>query len=261
MRAIEATNGGRAVFLLLASLFVAGACGDKKPDEQAAQPAASQPSPDEQKETVPQPPAPSVRVQPDKPRPDETAKPAAEQPKSPASKETSPEPAQKKPAPPTPPSATTKPAAPASRPTPAEEPKTATPPATAKPAETAQKPVETAQKPALPAKAAAKDVMVLAGAPLGAVRLTHKQHVEHAGGTCTLCHHPSKPQKPATAPQQACSDCHKKMATPPMKTKYQGAFHNPTGQAGTCIDCHKAENAKGKKAPMKCTECHKKDNG
>jgi hypothetical protein len=101
--------------------------------------------------------------------------------------------------------------------------------------------------------------MVLTGAPIGGVRLEHKLHADRAGGTCETCHHASMPQKPASAPQQACSDCHMKVATPPMKTRYQAAFHNPTAQTGTCIDCHKAENAKGKKSPLKCAECHKKE--
>ena len=96
---------------------------------------------------------------------------------------------------------------------------------------------------------------------MGGVRLEHKAHVERAGRNCATCHHPSRPEKPATAPQQACSDCHTKVATPPMKTKYQAAFHNPMARAGTCIDCHQAENAAGKHAPLKCAECHKKENG
>lgn len=130
--------------------------------------------------------------------------------------------------------------------------------------ETQEKP-PAAVKPDVPPKPAAtpqqKDVVMLTGSPLGGVRLQHKAHVERAGGTCTACHHASRPQKPASAPQQVCSECHTKAATAPMKTKYQAAFHNPTAQAGTCIDCHKVENAKGKKAPLKCTECHKKENG
>lgn len=101
---------------------------------------------------------------------------------------------------------------------------------------------------------------VLLKAPLGAVRFNHKLHQERAAGKCETCHHPSKPEKPATALQQACSDCHTHPATPPMKTALQGAFHNPTATGGTCIDCHKTANAQGKKAPMKCLDCHKKTN-
>lgn len=38
----------------------------------------------------------------------------------------------------------------------------------------------------------------------------------------------------------------------------EAAFHDVKGESGTCIDCHKKENASGKKAPLKCQECHKK---
>jgi hypothetical protein len=59
---------------------------------------------------------------------------------------------------------------------------------------------------------------------------------------------------------QKCQDCHTKAATAPMKTNTQRAFHDATAKKGTCVDCHTAENAKGKKAPTKCNECHKKEN-
>ncbi len=105
-----------------------------------------------------------------------------------------------------------------------------------------------------------KDSYILT-APPGGVKFNHKLHsTERTGSKCETCHHASKPEKPLKAAQEACSDCHTKTATPPMKTKLQAAFHNPTATAGTCINCHKAENAKGKKAPVKCMECHKKDN-
>ena len=105
-----------------------------------------------------------------------------------------------------------------------------------------------------------KDTVILKGAPLGGVKFEHKLHSERAGNKCETCHHLSKPEKPAKAAQQACTDCHTKPPQPGMKTAVQGAFHNPTAQAGTCLDCHKAENAKGKKAPVKCMDCHKKEN-
>ena len=95
---------------------------------------------------------------------------------------------------------------------------------------------------------------------MGGVRFEHKLHIARAGNNCATCHHPSRPEKPASAPQQACSNCHTSVAAPPMKTKRQAAFHNPTAQSGTCIDCHKAESAKGKKPPLKCMDCHKKEN-
>ena len=57
-----------------------------------------------------------------------------------------------------------------------------------------------------------------------------------------------------------CTDCHTKVATAPMKTKTQAAFHDPMAKKGVCVDCHLAENAKGKKAPTsKCADCHKKE--
>jgi hypothetical protein len=110
-----------------------------------------------------------------------------------------------------------------------------------------------------PTKAVAKDVVILKAA-LGGVRFEHKQHSETRKIACEKCHHASRPEKPNTAPQQACSTCHTATATAPMKTKLQAAFHNPTATAGTCIDCHKAEVAKGKPAPVKCLDCHKKEN-
>jgi len=117
-----------------------------------------------------------------------------------------------------------------------------------------------APAPAESKKAVAKDVLVLTGSPLGGVRFEHKLHIARAGNNCATCHHPSRPEKPASAPQQACSDCHTSVAAPPMKTKRQAAFHNPTAQSGTCIDCHKVESAKAKKPPLNCMECHKKEN-
>jgi nitrate/TMAO reductase-like tetraheme cytochrome c subunit len=97
--------------------------------------------------------------------------------------------------------------------------------------------------------------IVLKGAPNGAVTFDHSKH---AGVKCETCHHASKPEKPAKAAQQACTDCHTKVAQAPMKTKLQAAFHNPTAQSGICIDCHKKEAAAGKAAPTKCAQCHKK---
>lgn len=134
-----------------------------------------------------------------------------------------------------------------------------TPPVAAQPAPAVaaapQEPPPTESRKAVP-----KDVIILKGSPLGGVRFEHKLHVARTGNNCVTCHHASKPEKPASASQQACSDCHTNAATAPMKTKHQAAFHNPTAQSGTCIDCHKAENAKGKKAPLTCMECHKQEN-
>jgi hypothetical protein len=104
----------------------------------------------------------------------------------------------------------------------------------------------------------APGTVILKGAPMGGVKFDHKTHT--VGTKCETCHHASKPEKALASPHQKCQDCHTTTATAPMKTKAQAAFHNPAANAGVCIDCHKAETAKGKKAPTKCTECHQKAN-
>jgi hypothetical protein len=106
-------------------------------------------------------------------------------------------------------------------------------------------------------KVQAKDVYILRGSPIGPVKFEHKLHQERAGNKCETCHHPSKPEKPATAAQQSCLECHTKPLQAGMKTGLQAAFHNPLAKNGTCIDCHKMQNAQGKNAPTKCTDCHK----
>jgi hypothetical protein len=114
--------------------------------------------------------------------------------------------------------------------------------------------------PAFAADKVAKDTIILKGNPMGGVKFMHSAHVKDRKIKCETCHHASKPEKAATAKEQACSDCHTKTAAAPMKTTYKLAFHDATAKKGICIDCHLAENAKGKKAPTKCTECHQKAN-
>ena len=225
---------------LVAGLVVFGGCSEKK-SEQAADSTspAPQPQPSQAAPAPQQPPAVTPDARP-------TPEPSAPTRPVPAQKEPVAQPEKKDPAPVTPPAA----AVPQPKPEPAP-PVEQKPPATSTP----QKPAAAEAK-----KAIAKDVVVLTGSPLGGVRFEHKLHATRAANACETCHHASKPEKPATAPQQACSECHTKVATAPMKTKYQAAFHNPMAQTGTCVDCHKAENAKGKKAPVKCAECHKKEN-
>jgi class III cytochrome C family protein len=101
-------------------------------------------------------------------------------------------------------------------------------------------------------------VVVMTGAPIGGVKFGHKLHAKDRGIKCETCHHASKPEKPMKTAQEKCQDCHTKIAAAPMKTKTQAAFHDPMAKSGLCIDCHVESNAKGKKAPTKCTECHKK---
>jgi Class III cytochrome C family len=101
--------------------------------------------------------------------------------------------------------------------------------------------------------------IVLKGTPMGAVKFDHTSHLKVAG-KCSVCHHASKLQKALKSPQEACTDCHTNPATPPVTTKLQAAFHNPSATSGLCIDCHKTEDANGKAAPVKCADCHKKNN-
>jgi sRNA-binding protein len=105
------------------------------------------------------------------------------------------------------------------------------------------------------------ETAVLKGNPMGAVKFPHATHAKLVADKCDTCHHASKPEKPLKAKQEKCQDCHTKTATPPMKTNARGAFHDAMAKQGTCITCHLKENAGGKKAPTKCTECHKKENG
>jgi hypothetical protein len=105
-----------------------------------------------------------------------------------------------------------------------------------------------------------QDIIILKGNPMGGVKFLHTAHSKERNIKCETCHHPSKAEKPATAAQQRCSDCHGKTAAAPMKTNYKTAFHDATAKKGICIDCHLKENAAGKKAPTKCTECHQKAN-
>jgi len=101
---------------------------------------------------------------------------------------------------------------------------------------------------------------MLTGNAMGAVKFPHAAHAKLVGTGCDLCHHASKAEKPPASKYQKCQDCHTKVATAPMKTKAQAAFHDPLAKKGTCIDCHLKENAGGKKAPVKCLDCHKKEN-
>jgi len=119
----------------------------------------------------------------------------------------------------------------------------------------AEKPAPTT--PAAPAGPAARRPKgkITLPAKLGAVTFDHESHSGKLRIACTTCHHPSRPQKPLASERQACRDCHTMPATPPMKTSLQGAFHDPKGATGTCLDCHKQ---KGGSAPAKCLECHKK---
>jgi hypothetical protein len=110
------------------------------------------------------------------------------------------------------------------------------------------------------AQGTAPDTIILKGAPMGGVKFEHKLHVDRTSNKCEPCHHASRPEKPAKTEQQACADCHTKPVQEGMKTSLQAAYHNTSAQSGTCIGCHKEQNAAGKSAPVRCTECHKRAN-
>ncbi|MGQ9916232.1 MAG: cytochrome c3 family protein, partial [Bryobacteraceae bacterium] len=105
----------------------------------------------------------------------------------------------------------------------------------------------------------APELIVMKDAALGSVAFPHKAHEGMPGVQCEICHHASKPEKPETRPNQACRDCHTKPPAAGMKTSRQAAFHNSTAQSGVCVNCHKRELAAGKKPPLKCAECHRKE--
>ena len=222
-------------WVALSLVLVLGGCSD-----QSAPESASQASPPAQQPAAEPAPAPEAAAPA---QPEAVAQTTAQEP--------APAPAAAAPAPQ--PKAVTPPPA-ATQQAPVQAPAAAAAPAPAIQA-APQEPPPAAAKAAVP-----KDVIVLTGSPLGGVRFEHKLHATRAGNNCATCHHPSRPEKPASVPQQACSNCHLKKAAAPMKTIYQGAFHNPVAQSGTCIDCHRSENAKGKKAPVNCMDCHKQEN-
>lgn len=103
----------------------------------------------------------------------------------------------------------------------------------------------------------APGTVVLKGSPLGGVKFDHEKHVKQADSKCEVCHHASKPEKALATPHQNCRACHTTPAVAPMKTRAQLAFHDGPAKKGVCVDCH--QKAAGK-APLKCAECHKKEN-
>lgn len=107
----------------------------------------------------------------------------------------------------------------------------------------------------------APGVVIIKGNPMGAVKFDHTAHAKAAGDKCDICHHPSRPEMPLQRDNQKCLDCHTRTVKLPMKTTSKLAFHNATAKTGLCIGCHMKEMESGKKPPLKCAECHKKENG
>ncbi|MBP1596253.1 MAG: Cytochrome c, class conserved region [Acidobacteria bacterium] len=114
---------------------------------------------------------------------------------------------------------------------------------------------------AVQAQEKAPEVVILKGNPMGGVKFNHTAHATKTGDKCDTCHHASQAAKPLKTPHQKCQDCHTKAVAAPMKTTSRLAFHDAMAKAGTCIGCHAKEAAAGKKAPLKCVECHQKANG
>jgi hypothetical protein len=102
------------------------------------------------------------------------------------------------------------------------------------------------------------ETIILTGSSLGGVMFLHASHQEMT--ECASCHHESRPEKPLDTPHQPCAACHIKAPTAPMVTSIRDAFHDATAKTGACVDCHVTEAAAGKTVPLKCTECHKKEN-
>ncbi len=242
----------RLSILLTLSLLSATCAGNESPSQpqttaEKTPPSAAQPAPSNAPAPTPAPASSQTAT----PTPAKTS-PAAEQSKAlteppaqiPAASTSTAQPSSANPTPNMP--AQANPAPPVSVPQPA----VASPPA--------QTPPKNA--PAVAPIQRAPDNPIILKSALGGVRFEHKSHTETRKAACETCHHPSKPEKPSTVLQQPCRTCHTPVPAPPMKTKLQAAFHNPTASAGTCIDCHKAESAKGQAPPTKCLECHKKEN-
>lgn len=104
------------------------------------------------------------------------------------------------------------------------------------------------------------EVVTLKGNPMGGVKFNHAAHVKRIGDKCETCHHASKPEKALKTPHENCQNCHTRTVAAPMKTASRAAFHDGPAKKGTCIDCHIKEAAAKKAAPLKCAECHKKEN-
>ena len=84
------------------------------------------------------------------------------------------------------------------------------------------------------------------GAKMAPVSFSHETH-EKAKIDCAKCHHKGDAKDP-----KACTTCHKVKEVKDKAPVAKDAFHK------LCQDCHKEVAAKGKKAPTKCNECHKK---
>jgi hypothetical protein len=86
------------------------------------------------------------------------------------------------------------------------------------------------------------------GAKLGPVPFPHKAHADKEKIDCAKCHHKEKDMKEV----QKCSACHLPKEVKDNAPIAKDAYHK------NCQTCHKEAAEKGKKAPVKCNECHKR---
>ncbi len=76
----------------------------------------------------------------------------------------------------------------------------------------------------------------------------HKEHVDRKIARCGACHH----KKPTEI--KSCAECHVLEPEEKEVLKYKDAHH------GLCRKCHKARRKGREGPPVKCTQCHKKEN-
>ena len=84
---------------------------------------------------------------------------------------------------------------------------------------------------------------------LGKVTFSHLKHQERLKTDCQTCHHESCQE----TPPEACSNCHKKIVQiMPLgeAITLSNAFHT------RCIGCHQDKLKEDLKPPVKCQECH-----
>lgn len=91
-------------------------------------------------------------------------------------------------------------------------------------------------------------MLKLEGGKLPPVQFSHTSHADKEKIDCAICHHKDKDVKEP----QPCTACHMLKEVKDNAPLAKETFHK------NCITCHKDSVAKGKTAPVKCNECHKK---
>lgn|GEM_PF-4783761 len=94
-----------------------------------------------------------------------------------------------------------------------------------------------------------EEIMLMAlSRKLPPVLFPHEKHVEMGLAHCGNCHH--KDPKDV----KGCYTCHLHEPEEEKTPNYQNAHH------GLCHPCHKARNKGEEVPPVKCLNCHKKEN-